>query len=43
MSPVRLLVPGEGGEHYRRWIFGIQSITVVDGKRASSPRAQSSR
>jgi DMSO/TMAO reductase YedYZ molybdopterin-dependent catalytic subunit len=42
-GPVRLIVPGDGGEHYRRWIFAIQSITIVDGKRASSPRAQSSR
>jgi tungstate transport system substrate-binding protein len=42
-GPVRLLVPGEGGGHLRRWIFGIESITVVDGKRVSSPRVESAR
>jgi hypothetical protein len=42
-GPVPLLVPGEGGEHDHRRIFGIQVITVVDGKRASRPRAESSR
>jgi DMSO/TMAO reductase YedYZ molybdopterin-dependent catalytic subunit len=42
-GPVRLLVPGEGGEHRRRWVFGIQSITVLDGKRISSERAERTR
>jgi DMSO/TMAO reductase YedYZ molybdopterin-dependent catalytic subunit len=37
-GPVRLLVPGDGGGHYRRWISGIQSITVVDGKAIGSER-----
>jgi DMSO/TMAO reductase YedYZ molybdopterin-dependent catalytic subunit len=42
-GPARLLVPGEGGERYHRWIFGIQVITLVAGKRASRPRAEGSR
>lgn len=30
-GPVRLLVPGEGMGHYRRWMFGITTLTVLDG------------
>ena len=30
-GPVRLLVPGEGMGHYRRWTFGISTVTVLDG------------
>jgi DMSO/TMAO reductase YedYZ molybdopterin-dependent catalytic subunit len=30
-GPVRLLVPGEGIGHYRRWMFGISTISVLDG------------
>jgi hypothetical protein len=28
---VRLLSPDEGQGHYPRWIFGVTSVTVVDG------------
>jgi DMSO/TMAO reductase YedYZ molybdopterin-dependent catalytic subunit len=42
-GPVRLLVPEEAGGHHRRWVLGIQSITLVDGKSVSSSRAGNSR
>jgi DMSO/TMAO reductase YedYZ molybdopterin-dependent catalytic subunit len=30
-GPVRLLIPGEGMEHHHRWMFGISTISVLDG------------
>jgi len=30
-GPVRLLIPGEGMGHHRRWIFGIATIRILDG------------
>jgi DMSO/TMAO reductase YedYZ molybdopterin-dependent catalytic subunit len=30
-GPVRLLVPGEGMGHHQRWMFGVTTISVLDG------------
>jgi hypothetical protein len=29
--PARLLVPGEGMGHHPRWLFGITTVTILDG------------
>jgi hypothetical protein len=38
-GPVRLLIPGEGTGHYHRWLFGIATITVLDGAKLAPTRS----
>jgi DMSO/TMAO reductase YedYZ molybdopterin-dependent catalytic subunit len=42
-GPARLLVPGEGKGHMPRWVYGISSITVLDGAALTEPPSGAAR